>query len=65
MAELNGVNKAPDAAGPVQTNGAPADVDDSVEALLDLRTQMRQVQASAKVFETADEVIGFLLDVRA
>jgi hypothetical protein len=35
------------------------------EALLDLKLYKRQVQASAKVVETADEVIGFLLDVHA
>lgn len=38
---------------------------DAAEALVELKLHKRQVQASAKVIETADEVLGFLLDVRA
>ena len=38
---------------------------DAYEALVELKLHKRQVQASAKVIETADEVLGFLLDVRA
>ncbi len=37
---------------------------DTAEAMLDLKLYQRQVQASAKVVQTADEVLGFLLDVR-
>ena len=37
----------------------PADV---AEAMVDLKVYQRQVQASAKVVQTADEVMGFLLD---
>ena len=40
----------------------PADV---AEALVDLKVYARQVQASAKVVQTADEVIGFLLGTSA
>ena len=40
----------------------PADV---AEAMVDLKVYARQVQASAKVVQTADEVIGFLLDMSA
>ena len=36
---------------------------DVAEAIVDLKVYQRQVQASAKVVQTADEVIGFLLDV--
>ena len=38
---------------------------DAVEAIVDLRVHARQVEASAKVVATADEILGFLLDVRA
>lgn len=38
---------------------------DAAEALVELKLHKRQVQASAKVIQTADEVLGFLLDVRA
>jgi len=38
---------------------------DAVEAIVDLRVHTRQVEASAKVVATADEILGFLLDVRA
>ncbi len=37
--------------------------EDVAEAIVDLKIYQRQVQASAKVVETADEVIGFLLDI--
>ncbi len=39
---------------------SPAEVAD---AIIDLKVYQRQVQASAKVVQTADEVIGFLLDI--
>ncbi len=47
---------------------APASGDelkDRAEALTSLKLYERQVQAAAKVIETADEVVGFLLDVHA
>lgn len=37
--------------------GAP----EAAEAIIDLKTYQRQVQSSAKVVQTADEVMGFLL----
>lgn len=40
-------------------------VADTAEAIVDLKVHQRQVQASAKVIETADSILGFLLDVRA
>ena len=51
-----------------EADGVPLDgveLDDLANAMVDLKLYQRQVQASAKVVETADEVIGFLLDVRA
>lgn len=35
-----------------------------VDALLDLKLYQRQVQSAARVVETADATIGFLLDKR-
>lgn len=42
-------------------SGAP----DQAEALASMTVYARQVQAAAKVIETADATIGFLLDTRA
>lgn len=39
--------------------------DDGAAALIELEVHKRQVQASARVIETADEVLGFLLDIHA
>ena len=64
IAELN-VNSNPSGS---EADGARADtlpLDDLANAMVDLKLYQRQVQASVKVVETADEVIGFLLDVRA
>ena len=36
---------------------------DVAEAMVEMKVYQRQVQASAKVVQTADEVIGFLIDV--
>jgi len=61
VAELNAVaGQETDSA----RGGAAAD-QDSAEALVQIRLYQRQVQASAKVVETADAVVGFLLDVHA
>jgi hypothetical protein len=38
---------------------------DTAEAIVDLKVHKRQVEASAKVVQTADAILGFLLDVRA
>ena len=40
-------------------------LDEMADSIVDLKVYQRQVEASAKVVQTADEVIGFLLDVRA
>lgn len=54
VAELN---RQPD--GAVETGRTQA------QALLDLRIYQRQVEACAVVVDTADAVVGFLLDVHA
>ena len=38
---------------------------DAAEAIVDLDVHKRQVEASAKVVQTADAILGFLIDVRA
>ena len=40
-------------------------IQDTAEAIVDLQLYERQVQASAKVVKSADEMLGFLLDVHA
>jgi len=51
----------------VPSGSAPAAdrLSETARALTDLRIYQRQVQASAVVVETADAVVGFLLDVHA
>ncbi len=64
IAELNVKSNPSEAeADGVRPEALP--LDDLANAMVDLKLYSRQVQASAKVVETADEVIGFLLDVRA
>ncbi len=71
MAELSAgpLPAGPLPAAPAATEGAAAGrtggPEDAVEALLELRVHQRQVQASAKVVESADAVLGFLLDIHA
>ena len=55
---------------PSSTDGETAErsvdqLQDVATAIVDLKLYQRQVQASAQVVKTADEVLGFLLDVRA
>jgi hypothetical protein len=40
-------------------------IEGMVDAVTSLKLYERQVQAAAKVVETADELVGFLLDVHA
>ena len=50
-----------------QPKGQPApaaEVKDTAEALVSMRVYERQVQASAKVVQTADAVLGMLLDTQ-
>ena len=61
IAELNLSSDSLDGLGIEGTRlDNPADV---AEVIVDLKVYQRQVQASAKVVQTADEVMGFLLDV--
>lgn len=41
------------------------DVTDAAEALVDLTVHKRHVQAAAAVVKTADETLGFLIDIHA
>ena len=43
---------------------ADDDKDEAVDALTDVRLHARKVQLASRVVETADEVLGFLIDVR-
>ena len=51
--------------GVIRTATSGGRVDDAYDAIVELKLARRQVQASARVIETADEVLGFLLDIRA
>lgn len=39
--------------------------DEVTTAIVDLKVYQRQVEAATQVVKTADEVVGFLLDIRA
>ena len=59
VAELNVSHEVETNDGEVQRADR---VEDTTEAVTDMKLYERQVQASAKVVETADAVIGMLLD---
>lgn len=59
IAGMNVSDVSESQAGAAPTLDNPADV---ASAMVELKVYERQVQASAKVVQTADEVIGFLLD---
>ena len=40
-------------------------MESATEALVDLKIYQRNVEAATKVIKTADEMVGFLLDIRA
>lgn len=52
-------------AQPLAGSETPSGEPDQAEALASLNLYSRQVQAAAKVVETADATIGFLLDTSA
>ncbi len=56
---------APTAAPPTGNTASGDDVMSSAQALVELKLYQRQIQATAEVVETADEVLGFLIDVHA
>jgi hypothetical protein len=66
-AGVNGLAHAADEIAELNAQpGSAADAGRSqAQALLDLRLYQRQVEACAVVVETADAVVGFLLDVHA
>ena len=51
--------------GVKQSGTSDTYLQDAAEAIVDLQLYERQVQASAKVVKSADEMLGFLLDVHA
>ena len=63
--EVAALNGGPDNTSAKAPTSNSDDVQDAVDALSQLKLYQRQVQASAKVVETADAVVGFLLDVHA
>jgi hypothetical protein len=66
VADLNLDDRARPTTDNVIRHDKPTDkLADAAEAIVDLKVHKRQVEASAKVVETADAVLGFLLDVRA
>jgi len=69
IAEMNITNNPSVSAGDGEARGSfslsDSGPDDVASAIVDLKVYQRQVQAAAKIVETADEVLGFLLDVRA
>lgn len=64
IAELNIKSSPSENAGDGEAHSGYA-LDDVAQAVVDLKIYQRQVQAATKIVETADEVVGFLLDVRA
>lgn len=65
-AGIDGQRAAPGGeTSPPTLAGASAAGADQAEALASLTLYAREVQAASKVVETADAVVGFLLDTRA
>ena len=62
---LDDRSKSPSDNDVIRRNTPTDRLTDAAEAIVGLEVHERQVQASAKVVETADEILGFLLDVRA
>ena len=61
-----GVNNAQQAAQTLASAGKKEDgIDQMTEAVLELKASEQQVQASAEVIQTADEVLGTLIDTQA
>ena len=67
IADLNLDDRAkPTSDGGTIRHDKPTDeLEGAAEAIVDLKVHKRQIEASAKVVQTADAVLGFLLDVRA
>lgn len=64
IAAFNTTTNPTDADAQVAPVSGPG-LDEIAESIVDLKVYQRQVEASVKVVQTADEVIGFLLDVHA
>jgi flagellar basal body rod protein FlgG len=62
----NGVRKAQQAANEIAgANVADRSQDDLTESMVDLKMSEIQVEASAAVVKTADDMLGTLLDTKA
>ena len=64
IAEFNIKSNPSESAGDGESRTGFA-LDEMSSAIVDLKLYQRQVEAATQVVKTADEVIGFLLDVRA
>lgn len=63
----NGLRKANEAAGEIARNGTTETLDAAnlAESVVELREAELQVQASAEVIRTEDDILGTLLDTSA
>lgn len=64
IAEQRLVSQPSESAGDGEPRGDVA-IDEISAAVVDLKLYQRQVQAATQVVQTADEVLGFLIDVHA
>ncbi len=61
----DGVARADNAAGRIAPPGAGDELAELVEAAVELTAAEQQVEASLRVVETANELVGTLIDVLA
>jgi hypothetical protein len=61
----DGSAQAAEAAARISRAFLPNYQEDAVNAMVDLNSAARQVQASAAVVRTADELAGYVLDIMA
>lgn len=65
VAELNISEQSTSSRDAASERPLVKNLDQTAEALLDLKLYQRQVESAARIVETADEVLGFLLDTTA
>ena len=59
------MHEAADKIAKAGTTGSDDDVGDIAKSLIDLKMSRNQVEVSARVIETASEVMGTLIDIKA
>lgn len=64
IAQQRLVSQPSESAGDGEAHGGSS-IDEISAAVVDLKLYERQVQAATQVVQTADEILGFLIDVRA